>query len=78
MLNGYDFETYQTTFHKRSYHNRLSSSTALFVVYIWLLRIETVVIQLNEMKVFEVLISKFCGFLREDIDKSRLRVAKVF
>ena len=76
-LNGYDFESYQTKFHKKN-HNSLSNSTTLFVVYKWPFRIETVVIKLNEKKMFETLFSKFCGLLREDIDKSRLRVVKVF
>ena len=74
-MNGYDFESYQTTFHRKNYRNRLSNYTTLLVVYIWLLRIETVVvIKLNEIKVFEVLISKFSGFLREDIDKVDLEL----
>ena len=77
-LNGYDFESYQTKFHKKNYYNRLSNSTTLFVVYKWPLKIETVVIKLNEIKVFEVLLSKFCGLLREGKDKSRLRAVKVF
>ena len=77
-LNGYDSESYQTTFHNNNYQNMLFNSTTLFVVYKWPLRIETVVIKLNEIKVFEVLFSRFCGLLREDIDKSRLRVVKVF
>ena len=51
-LNGYDFESYQTTSHKKNYHNRLSNSTTFFVVYKWPLRIETVVIKLNEIKVY--------------------------
>ena len=49
----------------KKYHNRLSNSTTLFVVYKWPLRIETVVIKLNEIKVFEVLFSKFYGLLRK-------------
>ena len=73
-LNGYDFEPYQTTSHKKNYHNRLSTSTTLFVVYKWPLRTETVVIKLNEIKVFEVLFSKFCTLLRKDIDESRLKL----
>ena len=75
-LNGYDFLSYQTTFHKKIYHNRLSNSTTLFVVYKWPLRIETVVIKLNEIKVFEVLFSKFCTLLRKDIDESRLKLQR--
>ena len=63
---------------KKNYYNRLSNSTTLFVVYKWPLKIETVVIKLNEIKVFEVLLSKFCGLLREGKDKSRLRAVKVF
>ena len=77
-LNGQDFESYQTTLHKKNYHDRLSNSTTLYVVYKLLLRIETVVIKLNEIKVFEDLFSKFCGLLRDDIDSSRLRVVAVF
>ena len=48
------------------------------MVYKWPLKIETVAIKLNEIKVFEVLLSKFCGLLREGKDKSRLRAVKVF
>ena len=77
-LNGYDFESYQTTFHKKNYRNMLLNSTTLFLVYKWPLWIETAVIKLNEIEVFEVLFSKFCCLLREARDKSRLRVAKVF
>ena len=40
-LNGYDFELYQTMFRNK---------TVPFVVYKWTLRIETVVIKLNEIK----------------------------
>ena len=56
----------------------LLNFTTLFLVYKWPLRIETAVIKLNEIEVFEVLFSKFCGLLREARDKSRLRNAKVF
>ena len=48
-LNGYDFKLYQTMFH---------SKTVLFVVYRWTLRIETVVIKLNEIKMKCL---KFCS-----------------
>ena len=79
-LNCNNFESYQTTFHKKNYHKRLFNSTTLFVVYKWHLRIETVVIKLNEIKAPEVLFSEFCNILRENIDKSKLihRVVKFF
>ena len=49
-------------------------STALSMVFKWQLRIETVVIKLNEIKfkVFKVLFSKFFRLLQEDTNKSRL------
>ena len=40
-LNGYDFELYQTMFHNK---------TVLFVVYKWILRIETADIKSNGIK----------------------------
>ena len=43
-LNGYDFELYQTTFHIKNYNNKLFNSTALFAVYKWPLKTESVVI----------------------------------
>ena len=57
-LNSYDFELYQTMFHNK---------TALFVVYKWPLRIETIFIKLNEVKLKCL---KFCSLnchlLREE------------
>ena len=45
MFEWLRFYGYETMFHNK---------TTLFVVYKWFLRIETVVIKLNQIKVFEV------------------------
>ena len=46
--------------------NMFHSKTLLFVVYKCPLRIETVVIKLNEIKVFEVLFSQFRRLLHKE------------
>ena len=79
-LNGYDFKSYQTTFHIKNYHNWLFNSTAFFVVYKWPLTIEDVVTEWNEIKVFEVLFSKFVGFfarLQTKVDLQLKKFSKV-
>ena len=73
-LNSYNLQFHQTTFHNT---NNISSKD-LFVVYKLPLRIEDMAIKLNEIKVFKVLFSKFCYLFREDLDKSRLTVVKIF
>ena len=72
------FEWLRFCYHSKNYHNWLFNSTAFFVVYKWPLTIEDVVTEWNEIKVFEVLFSKFCRLFREVADKSRLTVKKIF
>ena len=43
QMNSYNFELNQTAFHNKRFHNRLFSSTALFMFYKWPLRIEVAV-----------------------------------